>query len=400
MKARMGIPSLVAMCALAFPIASDASAQSNFINFNNGSEFVFVLPGMSSAAGNPNLYYRCYPASVLYPPIGEGPTSAALDITGWQWAGATTNAGATFGTPLFYFLMDPGLTCLLSAATGGGFPKFPPNKAKILASANLLAAYYFYTSIACAFPVGLWFSFAPSAQIVAPNPAANQGNLICGWSDKNVTTTLSFQYVTGSGDESAAARSRSYVNLNAAGLAIDNMTSAVEWEMEIAVDEPVLIPEAWVGGSYDSGGTSGYSPRVGTGAKLRFRVQDTSSAGLNAFGINVFNLTFQLTNCQVPGVTIFGAHTPSNIDTAWILSVPLLLGGIYTPLSGIGPFWNPNAGWTPGGESISPASLPISAPGLIGLRTCPATYNGCLVPPCPSGPIVSSGSNGSQVGFR
>jgi hypothetical protein len=376
-------------------MAAPAKAQSNYISFNNGSEFVFVLAGMTSSGANPNLYYRCYPQCVLYPATANiGPT-AALDATGWQYASSTTAAGAGFGTPLFYFMNDPGLTCSLSAAAGGGFP---PTKAKITASANNLASYYFYTSVPCAFPTGWWFSFAGSASFGMPNPTAGGGNLLAGWSDKNGTTSLNFQYVTGSGDESAAARGRSWSNQNAGGLGRINFPSGIEWEMEMMIQEAAIRPEAFIGGAFDSGGSSGYSPKVGTGKKVRYVSMSTSEIGAGNGSLFMGNLLFQTscTQCHVPGITLFSQKIAANVDTLWILMFSLFNTPTQSGAGAVGPFWNPNAGWTPGGEWTTVASLPAASPGLVGLQHCFASVSYKL----PTAPIFKKSSNGSQLRFK
>jgi hypothetical protein len=134
-------------------------------------------------------------------------------------------------------------------------------------------------------------------------------------------------------------------------------------------------PESFVGDDWDVGGTSGYSPTVQPGGKIRFRTMSTGEIGTGDAAIHVANVAYQTScdACHVPGATLFGKHLAVTVDTLWLLTFPLLLGPTYSQ-PGIGPFWNPNVGWSPGGESVSPA-VPIVLPGLVGLQLCFGTYS-------------------------
>jgi hypothetical protein len=222
--------------------------------------------------------------------------------------------------------------------------------------------------------------------------------LLAGWSDKNGTTQFDFQYAIFSFDEAAAAQGRSYVVLNAVGGGLQHFPSAIELEMELILDEPAVNPEAWIGGAWDLGGTSGYPPVVGPAAKIRFRTMDTSNAAPSGYAaLHVANIAFQASaaQCHVPGFALLGQHLPVNVDALWILTLPALVGAPFTPKSSLGPYWNPNAGWSPGGESTSPA-LPITLPGLVGLQLCFGSDSFEIG----GNPIVNAASNGSTLRFR
>jgi len=53
------VPALVTLGILGF-LAGTARAQvTNYLTANNGSETFFPIAGQASAAGTPNLYWRC-----------------------------------------------------------------------------------------------------------------------------------------------------------------------------------------------------------------------------------------------------------------------------------------------------------------------------------------------------
>lgn len=131
--------------ALVLLSVSSALAQTNFLSLNNGSESFLMPPGTTSSGTNPNLYYRCFDRDILYAPQGAG--LAGLDVTGFQLI--ILNRFPMIGYPLIYFVEDPSLSCILSAAIGGGFP---PNASKIISSPNTRLAMSFYTPTASPFP--------------------------------------------------------------------------------------------------------------------------------------------------------------------------------------------------------------------------------------------------------
>jgi hypothetical protein len=359
--ARSGLLAGTALAALLF--GGRAAAQQNYLPLENGPDEILVAPGASSSGGNPNLYDRCFPECVLYPPTGAG-SFAALDVTGFEWGIVSTQSGAGAGTPLLFFVADPGLTCTLSAAAGGGFP---PTKTKILSSPNLLQDFYFYTSIPCAFPSAWWFSFALSGtSFPAPDPSVGGGNLLAGWSDKNATTTGDFQYAAVSADETSSARSFSHVNLNAAGLAHLQLRSSHEWFLPLVLLEPTCNPEPMVVGAWDVGGAGGYSPRVAPGAQIRFRTQFVGMAGTgyqSAFAGNFIQTS--CFDCHVPGVGLFDVELKVSGDSFFYLF--LFSGIVGTPFSS-------GTTWPDGGASLT-AGFPITLPGLVGLQFCFGAYS-------------------------
>lgn len=375
-----------------FAFAPSGRTQvTNYLTANNGSETLFVLPGQSTAGGIPNLYWRCFDRDLWWAPLGAG-TFTGIDLTGWQWA---TSIKGTFlaGTPLFYFVEDPTLSCLISAAVGGGFP---PNRSAITASPNTLAAFYFYTSVPSTAPIAWWFAFTGSAFAGKPRPALGGGHLLLGWSDPNFTTTFSFAYTVGSSDETSAAQSMSRANLNAAGLGVFQPPSTVEWGMEMMTREPTDNPER-IG---DPGGAGGYSPVAG-GSGIRFRTFATQHAGTGCFPIFLMNFAFGGgAAAHVPGITLLGTHVPLNLDPLFIALLGLpFVGPPITALAPIGPFWNPNAGWTVGGQSLSPPfPMPAGAAGLVfGLASFTFSLGGPCPPQPPSLPATHSSSNGSRT---
>lgn len=379
--------------------AAPASAQTNFLTLNNGSERGFTFPGSQNSGMNPNLYYRCYPAEILWAPHGGG-TFPGLDGLGWQLAGSVTSPLLPIDFPILFFAEDPTGSCLLSAAMPSAFP---PNAQTIASSPKTILAVSFGTPVPSTFPVAWWFHFA-SASFPMPDPEDHRANLLAGWSDPVQTSSASFQYVIGSDDE-GAARSRSFAVLNATGGgATFQAQGAHEWELIVGTGEAAINPEfAASPGAFDAGGSSGYEPRILPGAEIRFRVFDGAQGGQGAFPLVVANLIQGPSPTRhVPGIQLLGQHLALNLDPLVLVLLALpFVGGAYTAVGGApapnttGPTWNPSMGWTPGGESLTP-SIAVSFPSLVGEWMAFGAYTLDLA----AGPIVRGASNSGELQFR
>lgn len=389
---------VVGVGALSFLASNMAHAQNNYLTFNNGSEAAFAFPGQATSGSNPNLYWRCYPQNVLWAPNNQKDgvnTGPGLGVTGWQSVLETHSPAQNWGSPIFFFVNDTGRTCVLSAAVGGGFP---PTKQTITASANNFASFYFYTPVACTSPFAWWFAFTGSAfgAVGTTGSPPKPNNLIVGWSDQNNTTASAFSYLIGSTNETAAARSRSYINGNAAGLAIFQTNSTNEWGMEAMIEDPIDAPQR----PGDLGGSGGYTPLAGPGAGtgVQFHAFNLQSAAPGGhFPVFLANILFGGgATSHHPGITLFGQHLRLNPDPLWLLLLSLPFAGpAYNAPIGPAPFWNPNAGWQPGGESTS-ATLPLT-PGTLNLTLGCAFITADLASPPP---LIPNSSNGSQFTVR
>jgi hypothetical protein len=309
-----------------------------------------------------------------------------LDVTGWQWATSASTPGLVGAT--FFLLTDPTLTCSLSAAVPGGIPV---DLADILANPLTIGVFPFYTSVPCAFPTVWFFDFVTPA-LPAPNPELAEGNLIVGWQEP-VATPIDYQLGVASIDEGANAAGWSWISTNPGNGGVARLLG-LEHEIAIRTDEPSITPEVGYGGVFQVGGTGGFSPVTSPGTAIRFRTMDTSNAGGGLVAATVCNVLFQASSfqCHVPGTTVLGVGVPLNVDPLWLITFGLLVGPALSPL-GPTTIWNPGAGLTPGGESVSPA-LPLGNAGLLGLRMCFASM---VVAPLGPPPLVRAASNGSEL---
>lgn len=373
-----GFGKTTMVVGLAMAVAPLGRAQ-NFLPATNGTDNILSFPW--SPGGNAhNLYYRCFPKDILWPPqFGPGTGSfAGLDLTGFQLAFASKQH--MLGSPLIFFTQDPSATCILSAAIGGSFP---PTIGKISSSPNTLGAFYFYTSVPCTMPFAWTFSFlgTPFAGTATPPQ-----NLLFGWADSNAATTASMSYVVASTDEVASDGSWSYAVPVNAGMGRVRAPQSVEWSNVFLLGETTANPSR----PGDIGGRGGYTPLLG--GSVVIHAMDWIEAGMGTLALAGANMMFPGgAAAHAPGITLLGQHYPLNADPLLLALLGLpFTGGAYSPRSVIGPFWNPSAGWTPGGEAVSPP-LPLP-PGAVGLRFGAAVASVNLAGP----PVVRDASNGSQ----
>jgi hypothetical protein len=165
--------------------------------------------------------------------------------------------------------------------------------------------------------------------------------------------------------------------------------------MEAMIEDPIDAPQR-PGNPNDLAGSGGYTPLAGPGAGtgVQFHAFNSQSGGTGQFPLFLVNILFGGgAASHHPGIVVLGQHIRLNPDPLWLalFSLPFVGPAYNAYPSAVGPFWNPNAGWQPGGESTSP-TLPLT-PGTLGLTMGCAFITANLASPPP---LVTNSSNGSQ----